>query len=238
LDKELDECVNCGAGLISVSDICPQCGWLKNKPLPNTEDKKTIKKEIEDKQDLTKETVIRKTIFRPTGIRLLGIFQIVFGVFLIGLAIIFASMVLIAMLNAAIGTVGNMEIFSGISGLDQDTLGTINSMSGSGSFNMDELMMIIGATFANATIVILLGLFAIIVGKGLLKGKNWARIFVIVSAVISIPISALLLGNLDSGIIIGSAAFDALIIFYMTKPKVRDYFNQSSIKESQNKIKN
>ena len=30
-DIHLDECVNCGTGLLAVSDICPQCGFLKSK---------------------------------------------------------------------------------------------------------------------------------------------------------------------------------------------------------------
>jgi uncharacterized membrane protein (DUF2068 family) len=230
---ELDECVNCGAGLISVSDICPQCGWPKNKPLSNTENEKTEGVKIEEQQDLTEEIVVKKTIFRPTGVRLLGIFQIVFGVLLIGFALFFASMVIFAMINAAIGSVGNMAMFSGISGLDQDSLNSFNSMSGAGAFNMDEMMMIITSTFANASIVIILGIFAIIVGKGLVKGKNWARWLVIVSAIISIPISVSLFGNLDTWTILGSAAFDGLVIYYLTKPKVREYFNQGSIKKSE-----
>ena len=230
---EFDECVNCGAGLISVSDICPQCGWPKNKPLSNTEDKESVEREIEEQQDLTEETIVKKTIFRPAGIRLLGIFQIVLGVLLICFAIFFASMIIFAMINSAIGSVGNMAMFSEISGLDQDALSSFNSMSGAGNFNMDEMMLIMGSTFANASIVIILGLFAIIVGKGLLKGKNWARWLIIVSAIISIPISVSLFGNLDIWTILGSAVFDVLVVFYMTKPKIREYFNQDSIKKSE-----
>ena len=234
---DLDECVNCGAGLLSVSDICPECGLPKDKPIEHVEE--TAENDIENDSSTIESTEIKKNVFRPIGVKLLGIFHIVFGVFLIGFAILFASAVMLSVISTAmgslagIGSIGSMAMLPGMDSIDPATLSMISGMPSTSIIDVDEMMLIMGATATNTSVVSILGIFAVIVGRGLLKGKKWARIFVIVSAVITIPITVSLLGNLDSLTILGSAAFDGLIIFYMTKPKVRDYFNQISTKSPQ-----
>jgi hypothetical protein len=227
---DLDECVNCGAGLLAVSDICPQCGWPKDKQIEPVE-------EVEISPPTTESTEIKNKIFRPTGVRLLGIFHVAFGLFLIGFAILFASAVMLSVMTTAmgglagIGSMGDMSILPGMDSIDPETLSMISGMPSTSVMSVDEMMIILGATSVNASIVVILGIFAVIVGRSLLKGKHWARILIIISAIISIPITVSLLGNLDSLTILGSAAFDGLVIFYMTKPKVREFFNQTSIKK-------
>ena len=241
---DLDECVNCGAGLLSVSDICPQCGWPKNKPIENhDESEEKVENDIAWEQSTIKSTEIKKKIFQPTGVRMLGIFHMVLGVFLIGFAILFASAVMLSVITTAmgslagIGSMGSMAMLPGMDSIDPATLSMISGIPSTSVMSIDEMMTIMGATAANASIVIILGIFAVIVGRYLLKGKKWARILIIVFAVISIPITATLLGNLDSLTTLGSFAFDGLVIFYMTKPKVREYFNQTSIEKPIKKSK-
>ncbi len=82
-DFELDTCVSCGAGLISVSDICPQCGWPKNKPIKPAEPEEEpddvgienqdefvekVADDIKSKPSIKKPTEIKNKISRPAGI--------------------------------------------------------------------------------------------------------------------------------------------------------------------------
>jgi len=91
---ELDECVNCGTGLLAGSDICPQCGWLKNKPIEHDEAEGKLENDIEideaegklendiETDPSSKEpTEIKNKISRPTGVRLLGTCHMAFGLF-------------------------------------------------------------------------------------------------------------------------------------------------------------
>ncbi len=106
-DFDLDKCVNCGAGLISVSDICPQCGFLKKKSAEFIEAKKKAANDIEldeseekpnnvvienyeefvekvaneiSNPSPKKPTVIKNKIYRPAGVRLFGIFHMLLGI--------------------------------------------------------------------------------------------------------------------------------------------------------------
>ena len=236
---DLDGCVNCGAGLLSVSNICPQCGWPKNKPIEHVEVEEVTENSIENDSSTIEPTEIKKRIFRPAGVRMIGVFHMALGIFLICFAILFASAVMLLVMTtgmgslAGIGSMGNMEVLPGMDSIDPATLSMISGMPSTSIMSIDEMMTIMGATAANASVVIILGIFTVIVGRGVLKGKKWARIFIVVAAVISIPISALLLGNLDNLTLLGSVALDGLVIFYMTKTKVREYFNQDSIKKSE-----
>jgi len=51
-DLELDECVSCGTGLMSVSDICPRCGWPESKPIKPAEPEEVP--EVGSSSDLVK----------------------------------------------------------------------------------------------------------------------------------------------------------------------------------------
>ncbi len=133
-DIHLDECVNCGAGLLAVSDICPQCGFLKSKSDEIIEARKKAANdikldesekeldsvEIENYDDFVekvaddiknpsrkKSTKVKNKISRPAGIRLISIFYMLFGISTIVFAIIFGlAVVLLVMSGAMSGLMG------------------------------------------------------------------------------------------------------------------------------------
>ena len=144
----MDECVNCGTGIIKASDICPQCGWEKNKPVePDTskvEDDEDIVKEspkVEDDEDIVKEspiqeqTIIKNKIFRPTGVKFISISYMVFGICLMLFGIIFVSAVMFLIMSDAMGELGgigggmgNMPMLPGMSGIDASTKSSLSSI--------------------------------------------------------------------------------------------------------------
>ena len=132
-ELDLDECENCGAGLISVSDICPQCGFLKKKCAESIEAKKKDVNDIEldeSEEELDsveienyeefvekvaddiknpprkKSTVIKNKISRPTGVRLISVFYMLFGISLILFGIIYVSAVMFLVMSDAMGELG------------------------------------------------------------------------------------------------------------------------------------
>ena len=110
-------------------------------------------------------------------------------------------------------------------------------LSSSGVMNMDAMMEIIGEAVVIVFVENALGIFAVLVGRGLFTGKKWARPAIIGSSIISIPLAVMFVDNLDNLILLGMAAFDGLILYYMFKSKTREYFNQPSIKKSNKKSK-
>ena len=267
---DIDKCVNCGAGLLAVSDICPQCGWLKNKrieldeveekianDIEHDESEKKVANDIKNNPSTKEPTVIKNKISRPTGVRLFAIFHMAFGISLTVFGIIFGSAVMLLVMSSGmstlggIGDVGNLPMLPGMSGIDPSTMSSLdmiiglNGIAGSpslseieermnsaGVLNIDVMMEIIAETSVIAIIEITLGIFFVIIGRGLFNGKKWGRAVTIVSSIISIPLVILFVDNLDNLILLGIAAFDGMILFYMFKPKVREYFNQTSIKKS------
>jgi len=263
-DIHLDECVSCGAGLLAVSDICPQCGWLKNKPieLDESEEKivddieineskekveEKIEYNIEDKINTAEPIVIKNKIPRPVGIRLLGFFLMSYGIFLAVFGIIFGLVVILLVLPSALfsidsSTMSSLDIIVGLNGVvGSPSASEIYSMTKSSGFiDMEMMMDVLTETMVIAIIEITLGIFAVIMGIGLLKGKKLARIVTIVSAVISIPLVVLFVENIDNLILLGMAAFDGMVLYYMFKSKAKEYFNQPSMKKpnKKSKIKN
>jgi len=269
-DLELDKCVNCEAGLLSVSDICPQCGWPKNKPIEINKSEEEVADNIEINEEEivdeiknnppTKELVeIKNKISCPTGIRLFGLFHMVFGVSMVCFGIIFASTVIFLVMSSGMGSLGdvggagmvNMMMLPGMNGVDAsimssiDTIIGLNAIAGSPSasdiemrissadiLDIDLMMEIIEEASVIALIEIVLGLFAFVVGRGLFKGKKWARPGIFVSSIISILLVVLFVENIDNLILLGIAAFNGMILYYMFKPKVREYFSQPSIKNA------
>jgi hypothetical protein len=263
---DLKECVNCGAGLLAVSDICPQCGWQKNKLDESKEEKKKIienESPIEEiKTESTKEIKLENRIPRPFGIRLLGSFLISEGIFMVIFGIIFGSAVIfLVMLSGmgslgGIGDVGNMPILPGMDGMDAGTMSSLdmiiglNEIMGSPSaseiqqrlssseiLNMDLMMEIITEASIISIIEISLGIFAVVLGRGLSKGKKWARVTTIVTAIVSVPLVVIVVDGIDNLIILGMVAFDGIVLYYMFKPKVREYFSQTSKSSSGKKSK-
>ncbi len=88
-DIHLDECVRCGAGLLAVSDICPQCGCPKDKSV------KPVEEEVSQPAEKTTEVKFVNRLPRPAGVRMLGMSFIVFGILIVVVSIIFGSFVVI-----------------------------------------------------------------------------------------------------------------------------------------------
>jgi len=276
-DLELDECVKCETGLLSVSDICPQCGWPKNKPIEIDESKEEVADNIEINEEEvldeiknnppTKELVeIKNKISCPTGVRLLGFFHIVFGVSMICFGIIFGFAVIFLVMSSGMGSLGdiggagmeNMMMLPGMNGVDAsimssiDTIIGLNAIAGSPSasdivmrissadmLDIDLMMKIIEKTSVIALVEIVLGLLAFVVGRGLFQGRKCARPGIFASSIISILLVVLFVEITDNLILLGIAAFDAMIFYYMFKPKVREYYSQPSIKkDNKSKSKN
>ncbi len=275
---ELDECVSCGAGLISVSDICPQCGWPKNKPIKPAEPEEEpddvgienydefvekVADDIKSKPSRKKPTEIKNKISRSAGVRLISIFYMLFGISLILFGLIFVSAVMFLVMSDAMGTLGgigggmgNMPMLPGMGGIDASTKSALdkiidlNRIAGSpsaseiemrmnssgGIMNMDVMMAIIEETSVIALIEIVVGLLVFGIGLVLFKGKKLARPAIIVSSIISIPLVVSFV-TVDTLVLLGMAALNGMILYYMFKPKAREYFNQTSIKKSNKKSK-
>lgn len=256
-NSNLDECVNCGAGLIKASYICPQCGWEKNKPIePDTSDVND-KEDIERDSPVQEPTIIKNKIFRPTGVKFISISYMVFGICLMLFGIIFVSAVMFLIMSDAMGELGgigggmgNMPMLPGMGGIDASTKSSLNSivdlnriagslsaneiemrMNSSSALNVDVLMEILKEATIIAAIEIILGLLVLIVGICVAKGKKWARPLSIISSIIAIPFIIAFV-TADNQILLVLAAFNGIIIYYMLKPKARDYFNQSLTKKS------
>ena len=254
---ELDKCVNCGAGLISVSDICPQCGWAKNNSIGDNEE--NVDSDIEKVQHKNEHARIKKKIFRPTGVRLISISYMTFGISLVLFGIVFVSAVMFLVMSNTMGELGgiggdmgNIPMLPGMSGIDASTKSSLDSiidlnrimgspsaneieirMNSSGIMNIDLMMEIIKEASIIALIEIIVGLLIFVVGIGLAKGKKLARLVTIISSIISIPLIISFV-TAEILVIFGMAVFNGMIIHYMLKSKAREYFNQNSIKKSKN----
>jgi len=296
---ELDECVSCGAGLISVSNICPQCGCPRNKRIKLDESEEKIVNdteldeveekisndteldeveekisndteldELQEELDALKKqnkdhlTKIKNKISRPAGVRLISIFYMLFGISLILFALIAGSAVLL-LVNSSVmstlggigGDMGNMPMLPGMSSIDPSTmsflvtfveLNKITGAPGAGEIaerlnyddilDVDVIIGIIGETIAIVLIECIVGIFSVVVGRGLFGGKKLARPAIIVSSIISIPLVVSFV-TVDSLVLLGMAVFNGMILYYMFKSKTREYFNQTSIKKFSKKSK-
>jgi len=190
-----------------------------------------------------------------------------FGISLIVFALIAGSGVLLLVMSSGMGALGdigggstggmgNMLMLPGMDGIDPSTMSFLvtfielneitgspsvseieQRLSSSGVMNMDAMMEIIGEAVVIVFVENALGISAVLVGRGLFTGKKWARPAIIGSSIISIPLAVMFVDNLDNLILLGMAAFDGLILYYMFKSKTREYFNQPSIKKSNKKSK-
>lgn len=250
-------CSKCKAALLAASNFCPICGWPKNRrTVPYEADKEKVANNIE--RDLSPKELrgskFKNEMSRPTGVTLLGIFHMVSGIFLVAFAIILGLAVLLLVVGSTmntivgIGDMGDMPMPPGMDAIDpmmsyldkisglpgMESLPSTSEISGlinsTGGMNMEVIMIALMGTFVIVVIVIILGLVAFVVGRGLLRGKKWARIVTIASTIISIPLTALYLGKVDDLILLGLFALEGIILYYMLRPQVREYFAQTSIK--------
>jgi hypothetical protein len=289
-ELDLDECVSCGAGLLAVSDICPQCGCSKNKSIKSDEPEEKISDdneldEVEEKitddneldelqeeldalkkQNKENHAKIKNKIFRPTSVRLLALLHVFIGISMIVFGIIFGSAVIFLVMSSGMGSLGdigggmgNMMMLPGMGGIDAsmmsylDTIIGLNAIAGSpsasdievmmdsaGILDIDLMMEIITETSVIALIEIALGVFLVMMGRGLFKGQKWARPVAIAFSIFSIPLVVLFIENVDNLVLLGMASFDGMLLYCMFKSNVKKYFNQPSIKKlnKKSKIKN
>jgi len=247
---DFDNCVNCDAALIVASTICPQCGWPKDKPIGPVEE------EIKVSSPTDEPTEIKNRLPRPTGVRLISFSYMLFGISLMLFGIIFVSAVMFLVISSGMGELGgigggmgNMMMLPGMNGIDASTKSSLDNiidlnrivgslsaseieerLNFSGIMNIDVMMDIIGEMAVIAIIEIIVGLLVFGIGLVLFKGKKWARLLVIISSIISIPLVVAYV-TADILVILGMTAFNGIVLHYMLKSKAREYFNQPSTKK-------
>ena len=249
--EDLDICVNCNAGLIAASNICPQCGWPKDKPI------ESVKEETEDVEiEESSEVEFVNRLPRPAGVRMLGMAYVIFGIISVVVSIIVGSLIMYVILAGAmsglgaIGGVGmpmplpmggadpaimaSLNMISEIPGLE--VFGTvIMGLANAGSMmDVGSMMQMLGIVGGVTAVGVMIGLVYFMFGRYLLKGNKWARYLVIVFAILSIPLFIPFVTEINV-ILVADAAISGLILYYLFKPHVRAYFNQSSIKKPKSK---
>ena len=248
---DLDSCVNCNAGLISASTICPQCGWPKDKPIESVKDV-----EIEPDTEPTEVKFVNR-LPRPAGVRMLGMLFIVNGILLAAGAIIFGSFIMFVTISGAMGSLGgigdsNMVMPLPIGNVDPAMMSSLNDVinkipymdvlvgstmmlaTSASMMNFETMLVILTGVGMFTAAVVAIGLVYFMFGRYLLKGNKWARYLVIVYAVFSIPAFIPFVDELDLSILV-SALISGLILYYLFKPHVRAYFSQPPIKKAKSK---
>ncbi len=247
---DLDSCVNCNAGLIAASTICPQCGWPKDKPIKSVEEIE----EIEVPTDEPTEVKFVNRLYRPAGVRMLGMLLIVSGISLAAGAIIFGSFIMFVTISGAMGSLGgigdsNMVMPLPIGNVDPAMMSSLNDVinkipymdvlvgstmmlaTSASMMNFETMLVILTGVGMFTAAVVAIGLVYFMFGRYLLKGNKWARYLIIVSAVITIPAFIPFVDGFDLSILV-SALSSGLILYYLFKPNVRAYFNQPPIKKA------
>jgi hypothetical protein len=77
-------------------------------------------------------------------------------------------------------------------------------------------------------VLVALGIAAIIVAWGLIKGKGWAWIVTVILSIISIIMSIIAIAGGNFGSII-NLVISGVILYYMYRPEVKAYFGRTSI---------
>jgi hypothetical protein len=135
---------------------------------------------------------------RPTGVTVIGILQILAGLGSLGLGFFLATTY--AFLGSLIASGSEGVTFSG----------------GFGGF-----LMVAGAIIGGILMVI--GIVNLVIAYGIFKGSGWAWMLCIVFAVIS-----MFFGILTFPVGIISILFNALIIYYLTRRNVKEYFGKAA----------
>jgi hypothetical protein len=250
---EIDNCVNCDAGLLSVSDICPQCGWAKNKAIES--DDADIENPSTEK---TIDVKFKKIMYRPSGVRMLGMSYIIFGIIIAVGSIIYGSVMMTFVISDSMGSLGGIgggvmpiplpmdiidsetissfSIVNKIPGMDVLASTTMTLGNSVSTMDVNFMMTIMKEMLIVMGVGVSIGIIYFIFGRGLLKGNNRTRYAVIVSSSISIAVFLSFVGKLDL-MILGFGAFNGLALYYMFKPHVREFFAQSTTKNSVKKSK-
>lgn len=77
-------------------------------------------------------------------------------------------------------------------------------------------------------VLVALGIAAIIVAWGLIKGKGWAWIVTVILSIISIIMSIIAIAGGNFGAVI-NLVISGVILYYMYRPEVKAYFGRTSI---------
>ena len=251
---ELDSCVNCNAGLIAASNICPQCGWPKDKPIESVKEESEDIENVSDAETPQVEFVNR--LPRPAGVRMLGMAYVIFGILGVAVSIILGSLIIYVILAGAmsglgaIGGVGmpmplpmggadpaimaSLNMISEIPGLEVFGTVIMGLVNASSMMDVSSMMQMLGIVGGVTAVGVMIGLVYFMFGRYLLKGNKWTRYLVIAAAILSIPAYI----PFESGvglILFVDAAISGLIIYYLLKSNVRAYFNQTSIKKPKTK---
>jgi len=136
---------------------------------------------------------------RPTGVTVVAILEVLGGVS--GLAA--ANIVL--------------SIFATMSG----TVGGVTGRVASGFGILEGFFAVVGGLIGS--ILLLVGIANFFIAYGLLKGSGWAWILCLVFAIIGIALGIILL---PIGIV--SIIADAVIVYYLTRPHVKEFFGKAA----------
>jgi len=142
---------------------------------------------------------------RPTGITILGVLSVVTGIISIvfGIAIAVAGMALPLFLREEVILANEM-----VTGIPIEFAGMIAAIMGIGFIGI--------------------GVFSLIVGMGLLKGKKWGWTLEVISMFISLGIGVLyLIDDVASGI--ATLIISALILYYLYRANVKAYFGKITL---------
>jgi hypothetical protein len=77
-------------------------------------------------------------------------------------------------------------------------------------------------------VLVALGVAALIVAWGLIKGKGWAWIVTVILSIISIIMSVIAIAGGNFGSII-NLIISGVILYYMYRPEVKAYFGRTSV---------
>ena len=134
---------------------------------------------------------------RPLGVAILSVLSIIGGIiYVVGGVVLFSLGGFLISFFLIEGNVSSMN------GIPFTFMGLLQG-----------LMMVV------SIIVIIIGIMAILVGYGLWTGKEWARILTIVFSIFGIIFGIF---TLPTGIIV--ILIDVIIIWYLTRPHVVDWF--------------
>ena len=135
---------------------------------------------------------------RPTGVTVMGVLQILGGLGSLGLGFILAATY--AFLGSLMASGSEGVAFS----------------AGFGGF-----IVVAGAIIGG--ILMLIGIANLVIAYGLFKGKSWAWMLCLIFAVISAVLGIL---AFPVGIVI--ILFNAVLIYYLTRRNVKEYFGKAA----------
>ncbi|MCP8304924.1 MAG: hypothetical protein H3Z50_05610 [archaeon] len=90
-----------------------------------------------------------------------------------------------------------------------------------------DIGLILASIAIIGAVVLVIGVIGVIIGWGLWKGRNWARIIVIIFSILGIISGLLPLIYLDISGLVG-VVIDIIIIYYLTRPHVVAFFKPSA----------